>query len=106
MAAELLNRRRVLARAGALAITCAAFARRLPAAEPLSPQDPTARGLMFTEDAALLDTAKTPLFKPGSSCANCALYVKAQAANEHAPCITFGNRLVPAKGWCASWAKA
>lgn len=113
MANENPTGRRGFLRAGLAAATGAAAAstalswpRRARAAEALSPDDPTAKALQYIEDAAKVDRTKSPAFKPGSHCASCALYQKAQAANDHAPCAAFGNKLVPAKAWCAAWVQA
>ncbi len=99
------SRRRVL-QAAITILAGSSLPRHLPAAEALSPQDPVARQLQFTEDAASVDPGKTPTFKADSRCGNCALYVKAQAMEGHAPCITFGNKLVSEKGWCSVWVPA
>jgi DMSO/TMAO reductase YedYZ molybdopterin-dependent catalytic subunit len=97
----------LVAGAGTVALIAAtAGMRRAWAAEALSPLDPTAKALGSVEDAAKVDPAKAPTFKPGSNCGACALYQKAQAANDHAPCAAFSMKVVPAKGWCAAWVKA
>lgn len=96
-----------VAAAGAVAsVVALTWATRANSAEKLSIDDPTAKALNYTEDASKVDPAKTPTFKVGSHCENCALYQKAQAAAGHAPCAAFANKLVAAAGWCAAWVKA
>jgi hypothetical protein len=100
------SRRTVLRTAVATLLGSPVLPRLAPAAQALSPQDALARQLQFTEDAATVDPRKAANFKADSRCDNCAFYVKAQAADGRAPCVTFGNRLVPEKGWCSVWIKA
>ncbi|MDR2215306.1 MAG: high-potential iron-sulfur protein [Nevskiaceae bacterium] len=90
---------------GAVAVTLTASC-GVQAAEALSTDDPTAKALQYTEDASKVDKAKAPTFKDGSNCGNCALYMKAQAANKHAPCGAFGNKMVAEQGWCLAWVQA
>lgn len=72
------------------------------AAPHLDPNDPTAKALGYTEDAA---TAKSnPSFKEGSNCAGCNFY-KGHTEMNFGPCDLFPNKVVSAKGWCASWTK-
>jgi hypothetical protein len=62
-------------------------------------KDPTAAALKYVEDAANAQGAK-----PGSKCANCALY---QGAPDSAqgPCTLFPGKQVKAAGWCSAWAQ-
>jgi hypothetical protein len=83
----------------------AIFASRQAAAEAnlpkLSLTDPVAKALLYTEDAATVDKAKAPTFKPGSDCANC---VQIQGTSgDWRPCTAFPGKLVAAKGWCSAW---
>lgn len=73
------------------------------AAEKLSPSDPTAAALHYTEDASKVDAAKVPTFKAGSHCANCVLYQAASAKGGFAPCGAFAGKLVAHGGWCSAW---
>ena len=67
----------------------------------LSLNDPVAKALMYVEDAAKVDKAKAPNFKPGQDCANC---VQLQAgAGDWRPCNAFPGKLVAVKGWCSAW---
>ena len=69
----------------------------------LAVDDPLAVALAYVEDAADVDAAANPTFKPGSNCANCTLYVKAQEADGYAPCGAVGGKWVAAEGWCKVW---
>jgi len=67
------------------------------AALPLvSADDPTAQALKYTPDAS-----KATAAKPGSRCANCALYQGGTAAQ--GGCLLFPGKAVKATGWCSSW---
>ena len=74
-----------------------------PAAVPVPDNDPVATALGYVKDAAQVDTARYPQYKEGQICENCALYT-APAGQEEGPCTIFQNRLVKAKGWCATYA--
>jgi hypothetical protein len=82
----------------------AVFASREAAAQTanlpkLDLNDPVAKALLYTHDAA---TVKAPNFKKGSDCANC---VQFQAkSGDWGPCTAFPGKLVAAKGWCSAWA--
>jgi hypothetical protein len=60
--------------------------------------DPTAKALKYVDDASKASGAK-----PGSHCANCALYQGATNSKQ-GPCAIFPGKQVKAAGWCASWA--
>ena len=63
--------------------------------------DPVAKALMYTHNAATVDAKKAPSFKPGQDCANC---VQLQAGSgEWRPCNAFPGKLVSVKGWCSAW---
>ncbi|MGH8504718.1 MAG: high-potential iron-sulfur protein [Stenotrophobium sp.] len=89
-----------------LAIAAAALPlARLPQARAaglphLSPADPAAKALGYTDNAAKLTAAAEPTHKKGDDCANCALYQSAQASGGFAPCAAFPGKDVNAKGWC------
>jgi hypothetical protein len=90
------------------ALACAALAAPLAwplllrAAEqpPLPGDNATAVALAYTEDAA---NAKHPVFKPGSTCANCQFYT-GDAGAARGPCSLFPGFSVSAEGWCSAWA--
>ena len=63
----------------------------------LSPDDPTARKVKYTEDAS---QAKAP---NGNKCSNCALYEGTYNSTQ-GPCQIFPGKHVKAAGWCSSWA--
>ncbi len=67
------------------------------AAALLSPQDPQAQALRYTEDARSEPAAKD------NRCANCALYQGAEGSTQ-GPCQLFAGKEVKAAGWCSSWA--
>lgn len=98
------SRRRFLAHAALAATALPLLARSEPASaqsdalEKLPPDNPQARALHYTEDAATVNEAA---YKPGSTCANCALFIAANGG-----CEAFMGYRVAAKGWCASWSKA
>lgn len=99
--------RRNFVTAAAVAIPAAAiFASRDAAAQANLPKldvsDPVAKALMYTPDAATVDKAKAPNFKPDQVCSNC---VQLQGATgDFRPCNAFPGKLVAAKGWCSAWA--
>lgn len=64
----------------------------------LSPDDPAARKVKYTEDAA---TEKSAV--KDNKCANCALYEGAYGSAQ-GPCQIFPGKHVKAAGWCSSWA--
>jgi hypothetical protein len=63
----------------------------------LSPDDPAAVKVKYTEDAA---QAKTP---KGNKCSTCALYEGTYNSTQ-GPCQIFPDKLVKAAGWCSAWA--
>jgi hypothetical protein len=69
----------------------------------LSPNDPAAKTIGYTEDASKVDAKKEPLFKPNSRCTNCTFFQSAQAKGDFAPCTIFANQMVVGKGWCRAW---
>ena len=70
----------------------------------LSESDPVAQALGYKTDATKVDKAKFPKYAAGQQCNNCQLY-QGTASDPQAPCPTFGNKLVSAKGWCSAWVK-
>jgi hypothetical protein len=55
--------------------------------------------LPLLTDAARLDPAAQPLFKPGSRCTSCFFY-QGGRSSDSAPCTVFAGWRVPASGWC------
>jgi hypothetical protein len=64
----------------------------------LSPDDPEAKKVKYTEDATKEKSATK-----GNTCANCALY-EGTYQSAQGPCQLFPNKHVKAAGWCSSWA--
>ena len=98
--------RRGFVSAAAVAIPVSAiFGSREAAAQAnlpkLSLTDPVAKALLYTENAATVDKAKAPTFKPGSNCINCAQIQG--ASGDWRPCAAFPGKLVAAAGWCSAW---
>ncbi|NKF22803.1 high-potential iron-sulfur protein [Solimonas marina] len=71
------------------------------AQQKLTPDDPTAKALHYTESAA---ATKEATHKAGSHCGNCSLYQASAEKGGFAPCGAFGGKLVASKGWCMAWA--
>ncbi|MGH8041244.1 MAG: high-potential iron-sulfur protein [Rudaea sp.] len=98
------SRRRFFALAGS-AIGAAALASALPrnarAADlpHLSPSDPTAQALHYTED----NTKAPAPHKAGEACNNCNFFQGGNAA--YGPCQLFPGKDVHRDGWCAGYAK-
>ena len=86
-----------------LLVGAKAFAQDAAAPGPVPDNDPVATALGYVKDAAQVDTTKYPQYKKGQICENCALYT-APEGKEEGPCTIFQNRLVKAKGWCATYA--
>jgi hypothetical protein len=103
---RMMTRRGFVAAAVAVPVG-AVFASREAAAQAnqpkLDPNDPVAKALMYVEDAAKVDKAKAPNFKPDQNCANCIQY-KAGTGG-YGPCTAFPGKVVAAKGWCSAWVK-
>ena len=99
----MISRRRVL-RAVAAGIVLAPLAvcalRGALASEGalLDAADPAAKAVKYVDDAK-----RAKGVTPGSTCANCALYLGA-AGSAQGPCQIFPGKQVKAAGWCSSWA--
>ena len=101
-----LSRRGFLARLAVASLALpflGALSARAENPPQLSPNDPAAKTIGYTEDASKVDAKKDPLFKPNSRCANCTFFQSAQAKGENAPCTIFANQMVVGKGWCRAW---
>jgi hypothetical protein len=77
------------------------------AADPvnLDVNDPTAKALVYVEDAADVDTSN-PLaarFEAGQDCSNCS-QIQGEEGVAFRPCGIFPGKLVANKGWCSVWA--
>ncbi len=62
----------------------------------LSPADPAAAKVKYTEDASHEPSAK------GNRCATCSLY-EGPYNSTQGPCQIFPDKQVKAAGWCTSW---
>ncbi|MGP8032907.1 MAG: high-potential iron-sulfur protein [Steroidobacteraceae bacterium] len=78
-------------------VAAAPFAARAADLPLVAADDPTAKALKYTSDAG-----KSADAKPGSKCANCALYQGA-AGSAQGGCLLFPGKAVKAGGWCSSW---
>jgi High potential iron-sulfur protein len=78
-------------------LPCKAVADELP---HLSPNDPLAKALTYTEDAS---TTTAATHAPGSACANCNFFQGGSGA--FGACQLFPGETVNAKGWCAGYVK-
>lgn len=63
----------------------------------LSPSDPTASALKYTEDGSKAQGRKTP----DDVCGNCSFF-QGKAGAAFGPCQLFPGKAVAAKGWCVS----
>ncbi len=63
----------------------------------LSPDDPAATKVKYTDDASKEKSAK------GNKCATCSLY-EGPYNSTQGPCQIFPDKQVKAAGWCTSWA--
>lgn len=101
-----IDRRRFLSRIalGAAALPLLRLAPAQAADLPhLSPDDPTAKALGYTNDASKIDPKKETAFKAGSHCATCALYT-APTSGDWGACGAFAGKAVNQGGWCRAYA--
>jgi hypothetical protein len=102
------SRRRFFAVAGS-AIGAAALVSVLPRQARaddlphLTPADPTAQALHYSEDASKVDKTQATTWKPGETCSNCNFFQGGNAA--WGPCQLFPGKAVNRNGWCAGYAK-
>jgi len=73
-------------------------------AEKLATTDPMAQALGYVPDASKVDPKADPTFKPGSTCAGCALYDATKEKDGYGPCGAFAGKLVHKSGWCKAFA--
>jgi High potential iron-sulfur protein len=69
----------------------------------VSMSDPMAAGVSYHENAATVNAAQFPQFKPGSKCATCA-QIGGKDGDAWRPCNIFAGKLVNANGWCTVYA--
>jgi hypothetical protein len=85
------NRRAILKGIASIPVVAIAGYSAASHAEMVSPSDPTAQALAYTEHSAT----------DGQDCANCNFYQGGSAAT--GPCPIFPGKEVHATGWCKSW---
>lgn len=73
-------------------------------APALSPADPAASALTYTDDASAVDAKVNPTYKADQSCATCSQF-QGKASDARGACNVFPGKSVAAKGWCKVWAK-
>jgi hypothetical protein len=86
-----LSRRSVLKGLAAIPVIAAFGYHASASAAMVSPDDPTAKALQYTEHSTEAD----------KHCGNCNLYQGGTAAS--GPCPIFPGKEVAATGWCKSW---
>ncbi|MGH8219515.1 MAG: high-potential iron-sulfur protein [Steroidobacteraceae bacterium] len=74
------------------------------AVQRVSPNEPLAKALGYTENARTVDKAKFPTYMPGQGCDTCRFF-QGKAGQAWGPCQIFMGKDVSIKGWCASYAK-
>lgn len=72
------------------------------AADHVSPSDPLAQSLGYTEDNTKVDKSKFPTYKPGQHCSVCRFYT-GTPGKPFGPCQIFAGKLVNSDGWCVSF---
>ncbi|HTJ93593.1 MAG TPA: high-potential iron-sulfur protein [Pararobbsia sp.] len=85
-----------------LALSRVAQAQSPVPAQKVSPSDADAVKLGYVEVATQVDKARSPNYSTGQDCSNCSLY-QGKDGEAYGGCTLFGNRLVAAHGWCASY---
>jgi hypothetical protein len=69
----------------------------------LSEDDPTAKALMYTEDAT---TSESDLRQEDAFCHNCQFFMGEEGQMKgYAGCMIFPQNQVAAEGWCSAWTK-
>jgi len=107
---HIMNTRRnfllkLVASAGApTLIASRALGQDTPPPVKMEESDPLGIALGYKEDTTKVDATKYPQHKPDQKCSNCALYT-GKEGDPTGPCTIFGNKIVTADGWCATWAK-
>lgn len=96
---------KIAAGTAAAAAVVGAIPRRARAADlpHLSPTDPAAQALGYSENTAQVNQAKYPNHKPSQDCSNCNFFQGA-AGQAWGPCQLFPGKAVNAKGWCSAHA--
>ena len=95
--------RRALLKAAAATLALMAAPKCLARMPLLTRAEPDAVTLEFVPDAAGLDPAAQPLYRPGSRCAGC-FFFQGDASDDTAACTVFAGWRVPQTGWCRQFA--
>jgi len=95
--------RRTLLKAAAATLALLAAPKCLARMLLLTGTEPDAVALDFVADAARIDPAAQPLYRPGSRCAGC-FFFQGRASDDAAPCTVFAGWRVPQAGWCRQFA--
>jgi hypothetical protein len=87
--------------AGALTAGSRVQAAELP---HLSPEDPTAKALGYTENSKTVDAKKYPQHAAGQMCSTC-MQFQGKPGDAYSGCNIFAGKAVNANGWCQVWVK-
>jgi len=110
MNSEVIGRRALLkaAMAGAVAVSVTGLSGQAHAADaalvPLTPTDPTASALGYSEDSTKVDEKKYPLHKATQVCSTCVQF-KGKAGDARGGCNIYAGKSVNSHGWCSVWAQ-
>jgi hypothetical protein len=87
-----------------VAVSNTAFAQ--DALPKLEMTDPTAKALLYIDDATKVDKSNpmAARYTPDQNCANCS-QIQGKEGDAYRPCAIFPGKLVASKGWCSVWAK-
>jgi hypothetical protein len=69
----------------------------------VTPDDPTAKSLAYTDNAAMVDPKTETAFKLGSQCSKCAMFQAATLSGDWAGCAIFPGKAVNKAGWCRAF---
>jgi hypothetical protein len=70
----------------------------------VSPRDPLAQSLGYSESASSVDRSRFPTYKQGQTCSTCRFYQGSLGA-QYGPCQIFSNKTVSSIGWCVSFGR-
>lgn len=96
----MISRRQIIALTPLLALPGAQAARA--ADELLKDSDSDAQAIDYRSEAGQVDRKRFTQYRPGQTCANCAIYTADPGASYGACAIVFG-KFVSARGWCSSY---
>jgi len=103
-----ISRRDALKQFVLLCGATSALSSALPAAAAdlphLSPDDPTAKALGYTDNASKVDTKRYATYAAGQKCSTC-MQAKGNPGDAWLSCNIFAGKAVNANGWCQVWVK-